>query len=668
METQTIDSNLIFDLPVISDPAIRPDGETVAYVRSQTDRQTMEIVSTIEITGFGSGPSRPMTIGPADRSPAWSPDGSSLAFLRSETANGAPTPTQVWLIAADGGEARRISDLPNGVLSMSWAPNGKYLVCTSEVDPDATSDRDVAHQPRVREVRDVYYRADTIGWRGNTRRQLFHIDVVSGQTYRLTRGDYDHANPVISPDSKTIAFVSSDRSATRNRKRRGGELCLISAEGGSITRLVRRMNVERPAWAPDGGTIAFVGSEASEGMQPHPFLHVKDLNGDTHKDRPHRITDDRISPQVGSFLVSDGPPLLWVNRRLVFVADSRATSGIYSVTPSGNKLRAERSRKEAITGFSGTPDGSRFAFLSSSPKRPPEMVTLDRASDRAQRRTHSSDDYIASHPPGKVEHFTVSRGGLDIDCWLLFPHNFNTGNSRKRKTYPLVLEIHGGPNSVFMSGFNPLHHIIAGAGFIVLLVNPRGSSTYGVDFRSRVLEDWGGEDYLDLMAAVDAVSRRPYVDEDRVGIHGYSYGGYMASWIVGQTNRFKGAVVAAPITNLLSMYGTTDIGVTWGEDQWGGRPVRNLDWYADRSPLSYAERVETPVLLLHGESDNRCPIGQSEEYFVALKRQGKLVEFVRFPTCSHMDLNLSVHFLRRGPTELQRQYYDRMTDWLKRWV
>ena len=216
-----------------------------------------------------------------------------------------------------------------------------------------------------------------------------------------------------------------------------------------------------------------------------------------------------------------------------------------------------------------------------------------------------------------------------------------------------MLEIHGGPNSAFMTAFNPLHQIIAGAGCIVLFTNPRGSTSYGADFTSRVLEDWGGEDYLDLMAAVDAACRRPYVDERRLGVHGYSYGGFMASWIVGHTDRFKAAVVGAPVINLLSMYGTTDIGVPFGEEQWGGRPPRNLDWYLERSPLTYGDRVQTPVLLLHGEADIRCPIGQSEEYFVALKRQGKTVEFVRFPDCSHL-------FLRTGHPALRKEYYDRV--------
>jgi dipeptidyl aminopeptidase/acylaminoacyl peptidase len=176
---------------------------------------------------------------------------------------------------------------------------------------------------------------------------------------------------------------------------------------------------------------------------------------------------------------------------------------------------------------------------------------------------------------------------------------------------------------------------------------------------ARVFRDWGGEDYLDLMAAVDRVTSRPYVDSARLGVHGYSYGGYMAAWIVGQTDRFKAAIVAAPVTNLVSIYGQMDIAMTFGEAQWGGPPWEDAAEYALRSPLTYAERVSTPVLLLHGEADLRCPISQSEEYYVALKRLGKAVEFVRFPGGYHS-------FPNTGHPALREAYYARVLEWFDR--
>jgi dipeptidyl aminopeptidase/acylaminoacyl peptidase len=176
-----------------------------------------------------------------------------------------------------------------------------------------------------------------------------------------------------------------------------------------------------------------------------------------------------------------------------------------------------------------------------------------------------------------------------------------------------------------------------------------------------VLDDWGGEDYLDLMAALDLVCQRDYVDEGRLGIHGYSYGGYMTGWAIGHTKRFGAAVIGAPCTNLYTMYGTSDIGVSFGEPQWGGSVMDSPEKLLARSPISYAKNVTTPALLLHGESDFRCPIAQSEEYFVALKRQGKTVEFVRFPNSNHA-------FPRTGHPRMREEYLTRMLDWFDDWL
>jgi dipeptidyl aminopeptidase/acylaminoacyl peptidase len=255
-----------------------------------------------------------------------------------------------------------------------------------------------------------------------------------------------------------------------------------------------------------------------------------------------------------------------------------------------------------------------------------------------------------------MEKFYISRSGLQIECRLWFPPDFDPS-----RQYPLVLDIHGGPNGAFYDSFVPLQQVLATSGYIVLAVNPRGSSTYGNGFMLAVLQDWGGADYLDLMAAVDQVVARPYVDGARLGVHGYSYGGYMSSWIIGHSDRFQAAVVGAPCIDLFSMYGTSDIGVSFGEPQWGGSLVDAAQELVRHSPISYASRVNTPVLLLHGEADLRCPIAQSEAYFVALKRLGKEVELVRFPDCAHS-------FLRTGHPKMREEYLSRTLDWFKKYL
>ena len=224
-----------------------------------------------------------------------------------------------------------------------------------------------------------------------------------------------------------------------------------------------------------------------------------------------------------------------------------------------------------------------------------------------------------------------------------------------------MLDVHGGPNGAFYDSFVPVQQVLATSGYLVLAVNPRGSSTYGNDFMMAVVGDWGGEDYLDLMEAVDRTAERPYVDITRMGVHGYSYGGFMASWIVGHTDRFRAAVVGAPCIDLFSMYGTSDIGISFGEVQWGGSLVDAAPDLINHSPISYAANVNSPVLLLHGEADARCPIGQSEEYFVVLKRLGKEVELVRFPDCSHL-------FTWLGHPKMREEYLARTLGWFERFL
>ena len=301
-------------------------------------------------------------------------------------------------------------------------------------------------------------------------------------------------------------------------------------------------------------------------------------------------------------------------------------------------------------------DARTAVVLSSYPGSPGELYHVDLAAAAERQLTRCSQEYLAEHPPASMEKFSVERDDWEIECRLWLPPGFDQGQH-----YPLVLDIHGGPNGAFYDSFAPVQQVLAGAGYLVLTVNPRGSSTYGQDFMMSVLEDWGGEDYLDLMAAVDEVAARPYVDGARLGVHGYSYGGYMSAWIVGQDHRFKAAVVGAPCIDLYSMYGTSDIGVSFGEDQWGGNPVDAAQKLIERSPIAYAANVDTPVLLLHGEADLRCPVSQSEEYFVLLKRLGKAVEFVRFPGCNHV-------FLRMGHPKMREEYLARTLAWFQRWV
>ena len=654
-----ITPDIVNQLPGVSSPAISPDGTAVAYVRGQVEDGKR--VSWIECAPFQGGDSRRLTYGDSDSAPAWSPDGSMLSFLRpSSAAPGAPR--QIWLLPTDGGEASRLTDLPHSVAGLDWLPDGSAIIATVDIDPHR-GERDGS---RTTVVRDTYYRGDALGYREDAWHQLFRIDAQTGDAVQLTTGSYNHAHPVVSPDGRWVAFTA-DRNVDREKRRPfGSELCLISTQGvggGHVERLTPGvMSAGKPCWSPDGTALAVSVTDMSQRHQAY-LERVERYSG-----KRTRLTDDTVNPQTGFFPIAGPPAMVWHDDRITFAGDARGRSCVYRVKSDGSEpVAAVRSEAELINGFDVSADGRSIAVVSTTPDTPGEIVSfLSPPAERgempkaeggsATSLTNASEDFVESHDVGNVEFFTVERDGWQIPCGLIYPPGFDPEQS-----YPLVMEIHGGPNGFFGEGFNVLHQVIAGAGYLVLFVNPRGSSTFGAEFTDAVTVDWGGEDSLDLLQALDVVCERPYVDANRLGVHGYSYGGYMTTWLIGHVNRFNAAIAGAPVVNLWSMWGVSDIGPSWGSYQWGDMPDDNFDWYRERSPITYVQNVQCPVLILHGEHDWRVPISQGEEYFAGLRYRGKIAEMVRFPGCSHL-------MMRVGDPALVKEYYERMLAWFGRYV
>ena len=642
-----VSPDIVNQLPGVGSPAISPDGSTVAYVRGQVEDGKR--VSWIECAPFVGGASRRVTSGSSDSAPSWSPDGSMLSFLRPASSDDG-APRQIWLLPTDGGEARRLTDLPHSVASFDWLPDGSAMIATVDIDPH----RGKRDGSKTTVVRDTYYRGDALGYREDAWHQLFRIDASIGDAIQLTTGTYNHAHPVVSPDGRWVAFTA-DRNVDREKRRPfGSELCLMSTQGvsggGHVERLTPGvMSAGKPCWSPDGSALAVSVTDMSQRHQAY-LERVERYSG-----KRTRLTDDRVNPQSGFFPIAGPPTMAWSDDGITFAADIRGRSAICRVAADcisePEMLRAEA---ELINGFDVSADGRSMAIVSTTPDAPGEIVAIGEGTQAVL--TSASEDFVESHEIGDVEFFTVERDGWRIPCGLIFPPGFDPEQS-----YPLVMEIHGGPNGFFGEGFNVLHQVIAGAGNLVLFVNPRGSSTYGAKFTDAVTVDWGGEDSLDLLHALDSVCERPYVDANRLGVHGYSYGGYMTTWLIGHVNRFKAAIAGAPVVNLWSMWGVSDIGPSWGSYQWGDVPDDNFDWYRERSPISYVQNVQCPVLILHGEHDWRVPISQGEEYFAGLRYRGKTAEMVRFPGCSHL-------MFRVGDPALVKEYYERMIAWFDRYL
>ena len=644
-----ITPELVYELVSVGSPSLSPDGGRLAFVRSRVDRESMETRSRIMVMDMASGESAPFTGGENDSGPRFSPDGLYLAFVRPDDAG----KSQIWIMPTDGGEARRLTDVGGGITDIAWSPDSDALAFVSDVDPDrAPDDHDPKKDPRVGVVRRIRYRADGLGWRGEAFRHVFVVERESGETRQLTDGEGDDSAPAWSPDGSTIAFIS-DRRPDRETATHS-DVYVIPADGGAGMELRSQglSSVAALRWSPSGDAIAVVGSDddiVGAGWQSWLFVIEPGR-------APRKLTDDSISPAGGYAPLVPAPEMRWTDDGCIsFIADARGESAIYQVDAGTGDLRK-------VTGgglmsqvsFDG--DAESAVALVTPPDSAGDLRSVDMTSGAVAQLSDFNRKYFEERPPARLEKFTHSRAGFEIESRLLFPPDFDPDLS-----YPLVLDIHGGPHGVFSDSFSPQQQVLATAGYIVLAVNPRGSSTYGTDFMTAVLGDWGGEDYLDIMSAVDLVCERDYVDESRLGITGYSYGGFMSSWIIGHDTRFRAAVVGAPCINLSSMYGTSDIGVRFGEVQWGGKRWEALDAFLEHSPLTYAPNVETPVLLMHGEDDHRCPIEQSEQYFVTLKRLGKEVEFVRFPGSSH-------GFVRTGHPRLRVEYLSRLLGWMNKHI
>ena len=636
--SQPIAPDHIFDIPSVSQPHLSVDSSVLAFVKTTIDRSTMERDSRVVASHHPFDELTALTDGPSDTAPVI--DGGRVLFLRPDDRGN----KQVWTIPLEGGEPQRITDLKGGVEEFALSPNSDRIAAVSSVDPDAPEDTD-STLPRVRVVRRIRYRHDYRGFTGDAFRQIFLVDAESGDTRQITDGEGDNWSPVWSPEGRTLAFISDDiegRDFTTNT-----QVKVVSVPDGEPVSWSEALPyVWAVTWSPDGESLAAIGCHDPDMWDPRSaWLYVLDSHGGVR-----RITDGLNTPvpECG---------LSWTAERgITFVGAHRGEYFVCSVRPDGSDFRRITSGGALFESASFDGSASHAVVIAESPASPGEVTRFDLDTGASQAITTYSAEYIASHQPASMEKFIIARGDFEIESRVLLPSDFD-----ETKSYPMVLDIHGGPNGRFTDNFDPVHQILATNRYIVLSVNPRGSSTYSPEFTKSVLGDWGGEDYLDILASVDELAARPYVDKDRMAVHGFSYGGFMSGWIVGHDHRFKAAIVGAMCANLHSMYGTSDIGTSFGEINWGGPCTGAREKFLHHSPITYAANVQTPVLLLHGEDDLRCPIEQSEQYFVALKRLGKTVEFVRFPNSTH-------RFRKMGHPSMIVEYYRLMLDWLERYI
>jgi dipeptidyl aminopeptidase/acylaminoacyl peptidase len=638
----------LYAIRLVSEPAISPDSRRVVWVVTTLDKEADAYKAALWIADIDGGNARQLTSGMyRDTAPTWSPIGDSIAFVsnrpgRAKAAddkekNGRKPVNQVWIISPDGGEARQLTSHPNGASSPAWSPDGRKLafVSADDVEPDATYDAPVTVGVKADEVvvNDIRYRADTKGML----KQYAHIwavDVVSGESVRLTDADANDSAPAWSPDGRHIAFLGNRRDDRRTRSAQ--TLQLVPANGGGVRTIAPEDALFATfSWSPDGTRLAFTGHEdARAGGSRNDAVWTVRADGTGLKN--HTSADDITFADTGmSDLATGGPPSpVWADDdTLLVTGSSRGATSIYHVPLGKGRPEALTPDTQRVTQFDLDANGKTLVYISGEMNRPFRLCAST-AKGKRVTTLHDPNEALVSevYLADPIELEVSAPDGGKVQAWLLPPYGLKPGGKVR---YPLILQIHGGPHAMYGRAMFHEMQVMAGRGYGVVLCNPRGSSGYGEAFTSVTRGVWGESDMPDVIAALESACEQDWVDTDRLGVTGGSYGGYLTNWIIGHDTRFKAAVTQRCVSNFHSFVGTSDIGFDFGVYEFDGTPWCDAPKLLRHSPIGYVDRIETPLLIIHNEQDLRCPIEQAEQMFTALRYLGKEVAFVRIPEESH---------------------------------
>ncbi|HYP18939.1 MAG TPA: S9 family peptidase [Chloroflexia bacterium] len=704
--TRKVEIEDLYRFRLLSDPQVSPDGRAVAYVQTRLRKKKNDYASNIWLLPLdGAGePGRFTGSDKRDYYPRWSPDGSQLAFI--STRSGKP---QAWVIRAGGGEARQLTRSKHPVTDLVWSPDGKWIVFVSPVDneedkrraeegkkdkagKDSGSDSE-AREPgytgeeglpggilpageweedseedagaedkgdHAKEITWMHFKADGAGLL-ERRQHLFIVPSKGGTARQLTEGDWNAATPRWSPDGRQLAYIANQEADADYFNIQDIFVLPIDEEGAAGEQ--RRVTdhdcaIGNMEWLRDGsGFVVFAHSRIQEAaFSTNMQVWTVSLTG--MKNRLTEGFDRSAANIVNSDLRSAAgelrPRLSADGSTAYFMVTNGGACQVFSVPTAGGEVTQVVGGNREVLNFSVAPGG--IVFVATEWNRPNDLYFA--ATGGEQRRlTDVNADIVPQLQISEPEQFELETApGVRVEGWILKPPGFDPAQK-----YPLIVEIHGGPHTSYGYPYFHEFQVLAARGYVVLYTNPRGSQGYGQEFSDAIISDWGGVDYEDIMACVDHVVGLGYVDEERLGVTGGSYGGYMTGWIIGHTQRFKAAVASRMVSNLHSAWGSGDFTWRLWNFEMEGDPYKRTELYIERSPVTYAHEMRTPLLITHAADDLRCNIEQADQMYTALKVLKRDVKMVRFPSGGH-DIS------RSGKPTLRVERLQHIAGWFDKYL
>lgn len=620
----------MFRLSGATDPQISPDGAKIVYVRSSADVMTDKAVPTLWLVDTATGAEQPLVTGPgAHSSPRWSPDGKRIAYVSADGSSG-PQLYVMWLAT---GSSAKVTGLPDSPGSIAWSPDGKQIAYTLRVPGEGmklgsqpAGKPDGAKWAEPLEVIDrVTYRYDGGGYAQPGFDHVFVVSADGGAARQLTFGQWDDGGPLSwSPDGRRILF-SANRRPDWEREIQNSEVYAVDLASGAVSALTSRNGPDAsPVYSPDGKHIAYTGFDDANRSYENSELYVMNADGSGARSLTAGL-DQSIEA------------IEWVGNSAIYVSyddhakkrvariglDGSVRMVVDGLTPGSHVDRPYTGGEFSVSA------GGKVAYTASGTDRPADLWVT--GGGPGKRLTDLNGTWLAGKTLAQVRKIAVSApDGRPIDAWLVTPPGLAPG-----KRAPLILEIHGGPNTAYGPSFATDMQLYAAHGYAVLYTNPRGSTSYGEAFANLIDRAYPGQDYDDLMAAVDAAIADGVADPDNLFVTGGSGGGVLTAWIVGKTDRFKAAATQKPVINWVSEALTMDSTVFTSRYWFNKKPWEDPMEYWARSPLSLVGNVKTPTLVVVGAEDYRTPVSEAEQYYAALQIRGVPTALVKVPGASH---------------------------------